>query len=313
MIEQQGDNTRYLQFSQYLQFPEITHGVFTRYGGFSTTPYEGLNASFSTGDTLENVLHNRHLVLRSLGIVAYPCATLWQVHGADVAVLDTQSATWDDWRSDWPDWPYRSYNVEGEELIWTLKPRRKADAVITKQRGVTLALSFADCTPILFYDPVQHAIGLAHGGWRGTARGIVLATVEALQEQFGCQPQDIYACVAPSIGACCYEVSEQVRRLYMGEDEFDDVPTAAQYRSTVRESAVFSTRRLPDRLSLRLDIRETNRNQLLMAGIVPEHIEMPDICTGCHTDLFFSHRKEHGKTGRFPVVLAMHPEDLNVA
>lgn len=303
MIEQQWDNARYLQFSQYLQFPEITHGVFTRYGGYSTTPYTGLNASFSTGDSFEHVVRNRFLVLRSLGIERYPCATLWQVHGADVAVLDTESAIWDDWRTDWP---HRSYQLDEQELIWTIKPRRKADAVITRQTGVTLALSFADCTPILFYDPVQRVIGLAHGGWRGTARGIVLATVDAMREQYGCEPRNIYAGVAPSIGDCCYEVSEHVYQLYMGELQFDDVPTAPQYRKSVRESAVFSTKKLPGRTSLRLDIRETNRNQLLMAGLLPDHIEMPGICTGCRTDLFFSHRMEQGKTGRFPVVLAMH-------
>lgn len=312
MIEQQGDNACYLQFSHYLQFPEITHGVFTRYGGYSTTPYTGLNASLSTGDSFESVLRNRFLVLESLGIQAYPCATLWQVHGADIAVLDTKAEVWDDWRTDWP---HRAYGVDGQEMTWTLKPRRKADAVITKQRGVTLALSFADCTPILLYDPVQRVIGLAHGGWRGTARGIALATIAAMNEQFGCRPGDIFAGIAPSIGSCCYEVSEQVQKLYMGVEQFDEMPTAEQYRSLVRESAVFSTEHLHDdaegangtnHVSLRLDIRETNRNQLLMAGLLPEHIEMPGICTGCRIDLFFSHRMERGKTGRFPVVLAMH-------
>ena len=303
LIERQQDNARFLQFSHYLQFPEITHGVFTRYGGYSTTPYTGLNASFSTGDSFEHVIRNRLLVLKSLGIESYPCATLWQVHGADIAVLDTEATVWDDWRTDWS---HRSYQIDEQELIWTLKPRRQADAVITRQTEVTLALSFADCTPILFYDPVQHVIGIAHGGWRGTAHGIVLATVEAMHDQFGCQPQDMYAGVAPSIGACCYEVSEQVRQLYMGQMQFDDMPTNPRYHNRIRESAVFSTLQLPDRASLRLDIRETNRNQLLMAGLLPNHIEMPGLCTGCRTDLFFSHRMEHGKTGRFPVVLAMH-------
>src|SRR6266705_260731 len=166
-----------MQFGHYRQFPEIRHGVFTRLGGYSTTPYKGLNASYSTGDTIDNVVRNRLLVLQTIEIEEYPCATVWQVQGADVATLDTEKEVWDDWRSDWP---HRSYVVDEQELVWTIKPRRKADALITKQRGVTLALSFADCTPLLFYDPVERAIGLAHGGWRGTARGIALATVEAM-------------------------------------------------------------------------------------------------------------------------------------
>jgi YfiH family protein len=302
LIELRGDNAHYLQFGHYRQFPELRHGVFTRLGGYSKTPYEGLNASFSTGDTFENVVRNRLLVLQTLGIEAYPCGTLWQVHGAEVATIDTEREVWDDWRYDWP---HRSYFLKEQELVWTIKPRRKADALITRQRGVTLALSFADCTPILFYDPVQGAIGLAHGGWRGTARGIVFATVEAMRDQFGCRPEHMYAGIAPSIGACCYEISEQVRSLYMGEVEFDEMPTVAKYRERVRESAVFSTKQLEDRVSLRLEIRESNYKQLLLAGLLPEHIEMPGICTGCSTDLFFSHRMEQGKTGRFPVVLAL--------
>src|SRR5438105_802057 len=109
LIEQQRDNASYMQFSHYLQFPAITHGVFTRLGGYSTTPYKGLNASFSTGDSFENVVRNRRLVLQSLDIQGYPCATLWQVHGADVAVLDTEKEVWNDWRTDWP---HRSYMID---------------------------------------------------------------------------------------------------------------------------------------------------------------------------------------------------------
>ena len=302
MIEQQRENACFLQFNQLLPFPEITHGVFTRLGGHSTTPYQGLNASYSTGDSFDNVVRNRLTVLEALDISTYPCATLWQVHGADVATLDTEQEVWDDWRTDWA---HRSYFLDERELVWTTKARRKADAIITRQAGVALALSFADCTPLLFYDPVQRVIAMAHGGWRGTARGIALATVEAMSTRFDCQPRTILAGVAPSIGACCYEVTERVRGFYSGEEQFDEMPTLERYRKLVRESAVFSTRQLPDRTSLRLDIRETNRDQLLMAGLLPEHIEMSGICTGCRTDLFFSHRVEQGKTGRFPVILAL--------
>lgn len=304
LIEQRRDNVCFMQFSHYLQFPEITHGVFTRLGGYSLTPYKGLNASFSMGDSLENVIRNRLLVLQSLDLQAYPCATLWAVHGAEVATLDTEKNIWDDWRADWP---YRSYFLEDLELIWTIKARRKADALITKQREVTLALTFGDCTPLLFYDPVQQAIGLAHAGWRGTARGIALATVEAMGEQFGCHPRNIYAGLAPSIGPCCYEVSERVQRLFLGEEQFNEMPTLERYRKPVRESAVFTMKQRADRPAptIHLDLPETNRNQLLIAGLLPAHIEMSGICTGCNTSLFFSHRVEQGKTGRFPVVLAL--------
>jgi len=305
VIEQQHGDVRYMQFTHYLQFPELTHGIFTRLGGFSKTPYHSLNASFSSGDILDSVIRNRYLTLQALHIQTYPCATLWQVHGADVATLD--AATWDDWRTDWP---YRSYRIEQEgaqdiTLQWTFKPLRKADAIITKARNVALALSVADCLPVLFYDPVQSVLGMAHAGWRGSARGVVLATVHAMSEQFSCLPHNIYAGIGPSIGLCCYEVSEDVQQLFHGKAQFDEMPTSVQYRNLVRESAVFSTeQRAGHSAKLHLDLWQTNWNQLLMAGLLPEHIELSEICTSCNTDRFFSHRAEHGKTGRFPAILA---------
>ncbi len=304
MIEQQRGEVSFLQFSSFQKFPEIIHGIFTRNGGRSVSPYSGLNVSFSTGDSQENVVGNRLLALQALDIASYPCATVWQIHSAQVATLDTRQTPWDDWRYDWP---HRSYILNGQELIWTIKPRRKADAIITRQRGIALALSFADCVPLLFYDPVQQVIALAHAGWRGTARGIALATVETMQEQFGCQPRDIYAGISPSIGPCCYEVTERVRDLFLGRESFSELPTAERYQPLVREAATFTTEYLPQGDSLRLDLWQTNRKQLLLAGLQPAHIEAANLCTGCHTDQFFSHRMEQGKTGRFPVILAFAP------
>ena len=300
MIERQHGEVRYTQFGHFLQFPEITHGSFTRLGGYSKMPYRGLNVSYSIGDDFENVIRNRLLALQALRIETYPCATLWMIHGADVATLDTDN--WDDWRTDWT---HRSYRVDEHELIWTAKPRRKADALITRQRGVALALSSADCVPLMFYDPVEGVIGMAHAGWRGTARGIAAATIDAMCEQFGSLPRNIHVGLGPSIGPCCYEVSEEVRRLYLGQQQFDVMPTNARYRNLVRESAVFVVEQFTDRTGLLLDLWETIRNQLLLVGVLPEHIELPGICTSCEKERFFSHRGEYGKAGRFPSILAL--------
>jgi YfiH family protein len=308
LIEQQRGSVRYLQFSQLLLFPEIVHGAFTRLGGYSAAPYMGLNVSSGVGDNPESAIRNRLLVLETLELENRPCATLWQVHGADVAILDPEHETWDDWRTDWP---YRSYSVDGRELTWTFKARRKADVILTRQRGIPLVLSFAVCVPIVLYDPARQVIGIAHGGWRGTARGVALAAIAAMQKQFASQPRDIRACLAPSIGPCCYEVSEDVRALFLGQETFPNMPTDERYRTAVAESAVFSMQQRAKRPTptLHLDLWETNRNQLLIAGLLPKHIELPNVCTSCRTDLFFSHRAEHGKTGRFPVVIMLKGQE----
>ena len=302
MIEQQQGRVQYVQFGHFLQFPELTHGIFTRLGGYSKEPFWGLNVSFTTGDDIESVKRNRLLALSALHLDAYPCATLWLVHGADVAVVDERP--WE-WRFDQP---FLTLAEEQKVLLRTATPRWKADAIITRQRDIALATSSADCVPVLLYDPVRDAIGIAHAGWRGTARGIVFATIDAMREEFGCQPGDIYAGIGPSIGPCCYGVSEEVQSLFMGRIEFDVQPTAERYRNLVRESSVFSVRGHAHRNSLMLDLWETNRNQLLMAGVLSEHIELPGICTSCEKDRFYSHRGEHGRAGRFPSILALRGE-----
>ncbi len=295
LIEQEHGALAYLQFEQLRSYGEVIHGIFTRQGGYSEGVYAGLNASALSGkDDYVTVARNREMVLEALGIVPQECVTLWQVHGVDVRVLDAGNK----WRTDWGK---RSY----WEQAWTPETIHKGDALITRERGIALALSFADCTPIVFYDPIVQAIGIAHGGWRGTARGIVLATVEAMQQRFGSRAENILANIGPTIGACCYEVGEELQDLFCMRREFEERPVAEEYRKRVRESAVFSTKELPDRQSLRLDLQATHRNQLLMAGIRPEHIEVANICTSCNKERFFSHRGEQGKTGRFPVVIQL--------
>jgi polyphenol oxidase len=133
-------------------------------------------------------------------------------------------------------------------------------------------------------------------------------TIDAMSEQFGSHPNNIRAGIGPSIGPCCYEVTGELRRYFMGQQEFDPNPTEVRYRKLIRESAVFAVKRMRDRDSLRLDLWETNRNQLLMAGVLPEHIELSETCTSCEKKRFFSHRGEHGKTGRFPSILALRNE-----
>ncbi len=297
MIEQSWEDLCYLQFDHLSYCSDVTHGIFTRQGGYSEEPYRGLNTSTSIkggGDSIDNVIRNRQLTLQALNIANYPCLTLWQVHGANIATFDPD----DEWRTDWA---YHSYYYQR----WTPQSIRQADAIITRQRGVAIALSFADCVPIVLYDPVEHVIGIAHGGWRGTARGIAAATVETMRHQFGCQPHHMMAGIAPSIGSCCYEVTETVRDIFLGRQAFETMPTQEKFRNLVCESATFSIPHHAGTPGIYLNLWETNRKQLLAAGLRPDKIETAEICTGCNTERFFSHRKEHGKTGRFPVIMAL--------
>jgi YfiH family protein len=159
--------------------------------------------------------------------------------------------------------------------------------MITDRPGAALAMRFADCTPLLFHDPVQGVVGMAHAGWRGTVQGIGAAVVRALSRSFGCKPANIQAGIGPSIGPRRYQVGAEVVeavRTYFGTTD-----------GLIRRDAADG--------SAYLDLWAANRLDLERAGV--EQIEVAGICTAEHTDEFYSHRAEHGRTGRFSAVIAL--------
>lgn len=165
------------------------------------------------------------------------------------------------------------------------------DGIITNEPGCALTMNFADCAPIFLYDPVQQAIGLGHAGWQGAVKDLPGAMVHAMQHHFGSRPADLLAGIGPCIGPCCYEVGETV--INAVHSAFADPDTLLQSSIVNRQpSTVF-------------DLPEANRHRLAHAGV--EQIEMSGLCTACRTDLFYSHRAEKGKTGRFGAIFVLSP------
>src|SRR5512140_989720 len=148
---------KYFQFSRFA--PGIEHAILTRQGGVSPAPWASLNLGSTVGDDLERVRQNRVLALAVLDRTPDSVFDAWQVHGTDVAVAEAP----------------RPQDV----------PHPQADIILTDRPGVTLMMRFADCVPVLLYDPVKNVIGLAHAGWMGTVRGTITAAVGAMQERFG--------------------------------------------------------------------------------------------------------------------------------
>jgi YfiH family protein len=160
------------------------------------------------------------------------------------------------------------------------------DALITHTPGVSLMLRFADCLPIFLYDPERRIIGLAHAGWRGTAARVAQRLAAAMVASVGSDPGNMIAALGPAIGPCCYEIGAEVAeslRVSLGESQ----------------GAV----RLSGGDSFYFDLWEANRQQLEWAGV--REIEISHMCTACHTDEFFSHRAETGRTGRFAAVMGI--------
>jgi hypothetical protein len=170
--------------------PGIRHGFFTRAGGVSAGLYASLNCGIGSKDDRAHVLENRRRVTAALGAGADRLATPYQVHSADVVVVET---------------------------VWPSGQGPKADATVTDRPGIVLGVGTADCGPILFADPEARVIGAAHAGWRGARAGIGEATVAAM-EKLGAKRERIVAALGPTISQENYEVGGEVRDTFVGDD-----------------------------------------------------------------------------------------------
>lgn len=240
-------------------YPYLTHAIFTRRGGNSLSPFESLNLSVSVGDNSQTVQKNVNAACRAVGVAPEQTVSSHLVHGADIITVDYANRR----------------QVMGQ-----------ADALITGQPGIFLFMRFGDCVPLLFFDPMSGASGLAHAGWRGTMQNVAGATVAAMVARLGCRAKDIIAVIGPAIGACCYEVGPDV--ILATERAFDEPERFLSHRSGRAGYA-------------HLDLATANRHQLLEAGV--RQVVQSNLCTACHTRDFFSHRAEKGQTGRFGVLI----------
>jgi len=185
------------------------------------------------------------------------------------------------------------------------------DGLITSERGVLVGVKIADCLPVIVADRKRRAVGVFHAGWRGTVQRIVEKGVGEMRRQLGCDPADLVAAIGPAIGACCYEIGEEVEDQFdsqfayskqLFEDVFDSWSLHTRY------PLLFLNQRAPGHgepaLSRHLDLVKANWCQLLDAGVPEENIESLNLCTSCRTDLFFSYRKER-VTGRMLAVVGL--------
>jgi polyphenol oxidase len=250
-----------LVYYQFSIWANLNHGVFTRKGGVSPAPWASLNLGGNVGDHHTAVQHNQDLIYQSLKLDSNRICSVWQVHSADVILVDGP--------------------VQGRRWI------ALADGMVTNCPGTPLFMRFADCTPLLFHDPVRKVIGIAHAGWRGTVAGVGANTVRTMVQAYGCEPRDIQAGIGPSIGPQSYQVGEEV------------VQAVNDYFGTTDNLICHN----PDDGTAYLDLWAANRLDLERAGV--RQIEVAAIDTATNTDEFFSHRAEKGKTGRFGAVLTL--------
>ncbi|MDE0018089.1 MAG: peptidoglycan editing factor PgeF [Candidatus Poribacteria bacterium] len=225
----------------------VTAGVSLRHGGVSRSPYASLNLAEHVGDDPNAVAANRAILFQKTGLTHLRYCR--QIHGTDVIhVLD--------------------------QVLPTATRPPEADALVTTQRDVPLAIFTADCVPIFIVDVTTPAIGIAHAGWRGTLARIAVNTLARMETLFGTVATNCHIHLGPSIQKCCYTVSTELLT------QFTD-----HFGNTVASGT-------------NLNLQSANVNQLVEVGISPAAISVSPFCTACRTDLFYSHRAENRQTGR---------------
>jgi len=248
------DGISYFQ-SSLLESPQVIHAFLSRRGGVSDPPFDTLNFDPRDADTKENIEKNFERVSGAFGFDTGLLVTVNQVHGSGVLLVD--------------------------DTVQHLRKKIDADAVITAVPGVPIGMLTADCLPVLLFDPVNRAVAAVHAGWKGSAAGVVLKTVEAMKKNFGSRPCDLITALGPYIGPCCYTIGENV---------------AAEFERNFGAGSVDYIQNIYG--EMRLDIGMANIAQLVEAGLQRERISMEAACTSCNNGLFFSYRKESGVTGR---------------
>ena len=227
----------------------VPHCFTTRLGGVSQGQFSSLNIGILRGDDPEHVAENFRILGRAVGFTLEDLVStrqsqsdiIWQVGRAQRGTALTKGSS------------------------------PECDALITNEPGTGLVIYTADCTPLLFHDPVTGAVGAAHAGWRGTVADIAGKTVRAMMDAYGCKPEDIRAAIGPNIGPCHFETDR-------------DVPDAAL--ATFGEAAQSCIR--PAGSKYYVNLKELNALALRRVGVT--HIEISDECTVCRLDRYWSQR-----------------------
>lgn len=245
---------------EYLTFPSLDGtglvkcAFSTRHGGVSTGFYSSMNLTLRTGDDPKMVFENFRIITEALGTNTENLVPARANHGTTVVRA--------------------SRKPNGS---WEISPNaEKYDAVVTNEKNLCIGAFGSDCVIIFYLDTKKKAIGISHGGWRGTVDAMPKQVIGKMKTEFGSEPQDILIGISPSIGKCCFEV---------------DPPVADEFKSKLpySEKYIFPHESTPGKL--KIDLWGINSETLMLCGIPRKNIEIAEICTMCHTEDFFSHRK----------------------
>lgn len=256
------------------QYPWLIAGFSTRSGGKSLAPYDSLNCGLHVADDPIDVVGNRQRLIKLQNLPFTSWTSANQIHGSTI------------------------YEVQASDIGKGKDSLDSAiqgvDGLYTLESNIFLASFYADCVPIFFIDPTKRLIGIVHAGWKGTVAQIGKKLIHHWKEEFSSDLSDIKVAIGPSIGGCCYEVDDAVMN------------QVKPFSSLLSKDAIT----VKSNHKYQMDLKQINFDLLKQAGIRSEHIEVSGWCTSCNTDLFYSHRKENGVTGRMTAFMAIKGEEM---
>ncbi len=265
-INQKGDLV-YITFPKLEFCGAVRHTFSTRLGGVSKGQYSTMNTSFFGGDDFSAVEENYRRLCGAVGIDISHLVLSRQTHTNNVKTVTKADCG----------------------TGYTKPSFNDVDGLITAESGVALVTQYADCTPLLFCDPVKHVCATSHAGWRGTVSRIGEVTVEKMVNEFGCKRENIIAAIGPCICEGCYEV---------------DTPVYEAFKNSgINLENVFSKGK--DKDHFMLNLVAANKNILLSAGVRQENMDISDICTCCNSQKLHSHRATGGKRGNLAAIIEL--------
>ena len=275
----ESDGVAYFTFPMLEQTGIVRHAFSTRLGGASKGYFGTMNFSLTRGDDRNDVLENYRRMARILGVDVSKMVLSHQTHTTNIRLIT---------------------EADAGKGIWQERDYENIDGLITNVPGLTLVTFFADCVPLYFVDPVHHAIGLSHSGWKGTVHRMGQKTIEAMGEAFGTKPADLRVCIGPSICRDCYEISEDVADAFMKEFGSEIVQDISDY--PWNGTSILMNK---GNGKYQLDLWGANQRVLLDAGILPEHLAITNVCTKCNPDLLYSHRVMGDRRGNLAAFLSL--------
>lgn len=258
------------QFHLFQKFSDsFEHAIFTRKGGVSKKPFDTLNVRFGIGDNFEDVVKNRSIICRALGVDDDKLISADQTHGKNIQIVD------------------ENFLKNREGCDYDEDAVSGVDAFVTHIPSVALMIQVADCQAILMYDPIKKVAAAIHAGWKGLAQNISLETIKIMVGNYGCDPSTILVGISPSLGPCCSFFTDPKKELPAGFHKYVDKEKKVDMWAFSVDQLVSAGIQNNHIESARI-CTQCNNGQTIEGG-----------------GRFFSFRGEKGITGRFGAVISV--------